>query len=84
MTTFHTATVAAADINTSGIVTWLATHIVPVGLALLGILIIFGAKAGRLSKVGGQLAVAVVGLLVIASAFSLFAFGDALAGVIFK
>jgi hypothetical protein len=78
----RTGLIAAGDIDTAGIVTWAATHIVPIVLAGLGILIIVGARKAQLSKVGGQIAVAIVGILMVALAFSLFAFGKNLADIV--
>lgn len=72
------------NINTTGIVQFIATKITPILLAVLGVIFISRAGKGEMSKVLTSSAIAVVGLAFIAGAGALFLFGEGLINLIFK
>lgn len=72
------------DINTQGIVSFFATKIVPILLAVLGVIFIGRAGKGEMSRVLTSSAIAIIGLIFIAGAVSLFFVGDYLIGLAFK
>src|SRR5512138_3734833 len=72
-----------ANINTDGIVQFIATKIAPILLAVLGVIFISRAGKGEMSKVLTSSAIAVVGLAFIAGAGALFFFGEGLIKLIF-
>ena len=72
------------DINTQGIVSFFASKIAPILLAVLGVIFIGRAGKGEISKVLTSSAIAVIGLAFIAGAVSLFFVGDYLIGLAFK
>ncbi len=77
----------AADpkgIDTSGIVTFFASKIAPILLAVLGVIFIGRASRGEISKVLTSSAIAIVGLAFIAGAATLFFVGDYLINLIFE
>ncbi|PRY28902.1 hypothetical protein [Pseudosporangium ferrugineum] len=83
----HGATLAAAEpkgINTEGVVTFFASNIAPILLAVLGIIFIGRASRGEISKVLTSSAIAIVGLAFIAGAATLFFVGDYLIDLIFS
>jgi hypothetical protein len=71
-------------INSAGVVTWIATRIVPVILAALGVFFLFGAKRGEVGKVVTSSGIAVWGILFIAAAFTFYGFGDNILGLLFE
>lgn len=71
-------------INTDGVVTFFATNIAPILLAVLGIIFIGRASRGEISKVLTSSAIAIVGLAFIAGATALFFVGDYLIDLIFS
>jgi hypothetical protein len=78
---------AAADpkgIDTQGIVTFFASKIAPILLAVLGVIFIGRASRGEISKVLTSSAIAIVGLAFIAGAATLFFIGDYLINLIFE
>ncbi len=75
---------APKDINTQGIVSFFASKIAPILLAVLGVIFIGRAGKGEISKVLTSSAIAVIGLAFIAGAVSLFFVGDYLIGLAFK
>jgi hypothetical protein len=77
-------TPAPKDINTQGIVSFFASKIAPILLAVLGVIFIGRAGKGEISKVLTSSAIAVIGLAFIAGAVSLFFVGDYLIGLAFK
>lgn len=77
-------TQAPSDINTQGIVSFFASKIAPILLAVLGVIFIGRAGKGEISKVLTSSAIAVIGLAFIAGAVSLFFVGDYLIGLAFK
>ncbi|WP_305787472.1 hypothetical protein [Symbioplanes lichenis] len=84
----HGATLAAPEgpkgIDTEGVVTFFASNIAPILLAVLGVIFIGRASRGEISKVLTSSAIAIVGLAFIAGAATLFFVGDFLIDVIFN
>jgi type IV secretory pathway VirB2 component (pilin) len=84
----HQGTLAAPQqpkgINTQGIVTFFASNIAPILLAVLGVIFIGRASRGEISKVLTSSAIAIVGLAFIAGAATLFFVGDYLISLIFS
>jgi hypothetical protein len=72
-----------AGINTDGIIGFFVKNIVPILLALLGIIFIGRASKGEISKVMTSSAIAIVGLAFIAGAGALFFFGEYIVKLIF-
>jgi hypothetical protein len=85
-TAWHQTTLAAepTGINTEGVVTFFASNIAPILLAVLGVIFIGRASRGEISKVLTSSAIAIVGLVFIAGAASLFFLGDYLVDLIFS
>ncbi|MET8147427.1 hypothetical protein ACIBSW_06015 [Actinoplanes sp. NPDC049668] len=84
--TLNQGTLAAPDpkgINTEGVVTFFASNIAPILLAVLGVIFIGRASRGEISKVLTSSAIAIVGLAFIAGAATLFFVGDFLIDLIF-
>jgi hypothetical protein len=75
---------APTDINTQGIVTFFASKIAPILLAVLGVIFLGRASKGEISRVLTSSAIAVIGLAFIAGAVSLFFVGNYLIGLAFK
>ena len=71
-------------INTEGVVTFFASNIAPILLAVLGVIFIGRASRGEISKVLTSSAIAIVGLAFIAGAATLFFLGDFLIDLIFN
>ncbi len=71
-------------IDTEGVVTFFASKIAPILLAVLGIIFIGRASRGEISKVLTSSAIALVGLAFIAGAATLFFVGEYLIGLIFQ
>ena len=83
----HPGSLAAPSpkgINTEGIVTFFASNIAPILLAVLGVIFIGRASRGEISKVLTSSAIAIVGLAFIAGAATLFFVGDYLIDLIFE
>jgi hypothetical protein len=78
------AEAAPKGINTSGVVSFFASNVAPILLAILGIIFIGRASRGEISKVLTSSAIAIVGLAFIAGAATLFFLGDYIIGLIFK
>jgi hypothetical protein len=72
------------DINTQGIVSALASKIAPILLAVLGVIFLGRAGKGEISRVLTSSAIAIIGLVFLAGAVSLFFVGDYLIGLAFK
>jgi hypothetical protein len=70
-------------INTTGIVNFITTKIVPILLAVLGVIFISRAGKGEMSKVLTSSAIAMIGLAFIVGAGALFFFGQGLIELIF-
>jgi hypothetical protein len=79
-----TAAAQPTGINTQGIVTFFASKIAPILLAVLGVIFIGRASRGEISKVLTSSAIAIVGLAFIAGAATLFFIGDYLIKLIFQ
>jgi hypothetical protein len=75
---------APKGIDTAGVVTFFASNIAPILLAVLGIIFIGRASRGEISKVLTSSAIAIVGLAFIAGAATLFFLGEYLIGLIFE
>ena len=83
--TDHLVSAAAPkEINTQGIVSFFASKIAPILLAVLGVIFIGRAGKGEISKVLTSSAIAIIGLAFIAGAVSLFFVGDYLINLAFK
>ena len=85
-TVLHQSALAAPEpkgIDTEGVVTFFASNIAPILLAVLGIIFIGRASRGEISKVLTSSAIAIVGLAFIAGAATLFFVGDYLISLIF-
>ena len=85
-TVLQQGTLAAPEpkgINTEGVVTFFASNIAPILLAVLGVIFIGRASRGEISKVLTSSAIAIVGLAFIAGAAMLFFVGDYLISLIF-
>jgi hypothetical protein len=83
----HAASIAAPEpkqINTDGVLTFIATKIAPILLAVLGVIFISRAGKGEMSRVLTSSAIAIVGLAFIAGAATLFFVGESLVGLLFK
>jgi hypothetical protein len=72
------------QINTTGVVSFIATKIAPILLAVLGVIFISRAGKGEMSKVITSSAIAIVGLAFIAGAATLFFVGESLINLIFE
>jgi hypothetical protein len=72
------------QINTTGVVSFIATKIAPILLAVLGVIFISRAGKGEMSKVITSSAIAIVGLAFIAGAATLFFVGESLIDLIFE
>ena len=72
------------EIDTQGIVSFFASKIAPILLAVLGVIFLGRASKGELSRVLTSSAIAIIGLAFIAGAVSLFFVGDYLIGLAFK
>jgi hypothetical protein len=75
---------APKGIDTEGVVTFFASNIAPILLAVLGVIFIGRASRGEISKVLTSSAIAIVGLAFIAGAATLFFVGDYLINLIFQ
>jgi hypothetical protein len=88
VTALHAGNVLAAPepkgINTEGVVSFFASNIAPILLAILGVIFIGRASRGEISKVLTSSAIAIVGLAFIAGAATLFFVGDYIISLIFK
>ncbi|GAA4933217.1 hypothetical protein [Actinoplanes utahensis] len=74
----------AGTINTEGIVTFFASNVAPILLAVLGVIFIGRASKGEISKVLTSSAIAIVGLAFIAGAATLFFVGENIIDLIFN
>ena len=75
---------APTGIDTQGVVTFFASNIAPILLAVLGVIFIGRASRGEISKVLTSSAIAIVGLAFIAGAATLFFVGDYIIKLIFN
>ena len=84
---FTYALLSAADpkeIDTTGILGFITTKIAPILLAVLGVIFISRAGKGEMSRVLTSSAIAIVGLVFIAGAATLFFVGQGLVDLLFK
>ncbi|SRR6266508_3118241 len=72
------------ELNTDSILSFFASKIVPILLAVLGIIFIGRASKGEISRVLTSSAIAIIGLAFIAGAATLFFVGDSLIRLMFK
>lgn len=72
------------EINTDGVLTFFATKITPILLAVLGIIFIGRASKGEVSRVLTSSAIAIIGLAFVAGAATLFFVGGSLIDLLFK
>lgn len=72
------------EINTDGVVSFFASKIAPILLAVLGVIFIGRASRGEISRVLTSSAIAIIGLAFIAGAATLFFVGDSLIRLMFK
>ena len=79
-----TPTPAPKEIDTNGVLTFFASKIAPILLAVLGIIFIGRASKGEISRVMTSSAIAIIGLAFIAGAATLFFVGDSLINLMFK
>jgi hypothetical protein len=80
----HVAAPQPTGINTEGVVSFFASKIAPILLAVLGVIFIGRASRGEISKVLTSSAIAIVGLAFIAGAATLFFVGEYLIDLIFQ
>ena len=71
-------------IDTEGVVTFFASKVAPILLAVLGVIFIGRASRGEISKVLTSSAIAIVGLAFIAGAATLFFVGEYIINLIFE
>jgi hypothetical protein len=71
------------QIDTNGVVEFLATKIAPILLAVLGVIFISRAGKGEMSRVLTSSAIAIIGLAFIAGAGLVFFFGKSLVKLVF-
>jgi hypothetical protein len=86
-TALQQSTLAAPEpkgIDTEGVVSFFASNIAPILLAVLGVIFIGRASRGEISKVLTSSAIAIVGLAFIAGAATLFFVGDYLIDLLFN
>ncbi len=74
---------SGTTLNSSGIVTFIVTKIVPILLAVVGVIILSRSGRGRWSEALTTGGIAVLGVLFIAGAGLLFAFGEGFAKLAF-
>lgn len=79
-----TPTPAPKEIDTDAIVSFVATKIAPILLAVLGIIFIGRASRGEVSRVLTSSAIAIIGLAFIAGATALFFVGGSIIDLLFK
>lgn len=79
-----TPTPAPKELNTDGILNFFITKIVPILLAALGLIFVSRANRGEVSKVLTSSSIAIIGLIFIAGAGSLFFFGGSIVDTLFK
>jgi hypothetical protein len=75
---------APGEINTEAILTFFASKIAPILLAVLGVIFIGRASKGEVSRVLTSSAIAIIGLAFIAGAATLLIVGDSLIKLVFK
>ncbi|HEY3503228.1 MAG TPA: hypothetical protein VGN37_10670 [Actinocatenispora sp.] len=79
-----TGLAAPKTVDTSGIISFLASKIAPILLAVLGLIFIGRANKGEVSRVLTSSVIAIVGLVFIGGAVTLLFLGGYLTDLIFK
>jgi hypothetical protein len=74
----------SGEVDTDGILSFFASKIAPILLAVLGVIFIGRASKGEVSRVLTSSAIAIIGLAFIAGAATLFFVGESLIDVVFK
>ena len=74
---------APMAIDTDGILTWAVQTIIPIAFLIIGCFIIFGASKGKASHAANTLAVALLGVILIAGGAAFYLFGEELVDIIF-
>lgn len=74
----------SGEVDTDGILSFFASKIAPILLAVLGVIFIGRASKGEVSRVLTSSAIAIIGLAFIAGAATLFFVGEGLIDLIFK
>jgi hypothetical protein len=75
---------APKELNTDGVLTFVASKIAPILLAVIGVIFIGRASKGEISRVLTSSAIVIIGLAFIAGATTLFFVGDSLINLMFK
>jgi hypothetical protein len=73
-----------SEVDTDGILSFFASKIAPILLAVLGVIFIGRASKGEVSRVLTSSAIAIIGLAFIAGAATLFFVGESLINLVFK
>lgn len=73
-----------SEVDTDGILSFFASKIAPILLAVLGVIFIGRASKGEVSRVLTSSAIAIIGLAFIAGAATLFFVGESLIEIVFK
>jgi hypothetical protein len=73
-----------SEVDTDGILSFFASKIAPILLAVLGVIFIGRASKGEVSRVLTSSAIAIIGLAFIAGAATLFFVGESLIDLVFK
>ena len=79
-----TPTPAPKSIDTDSILTFFASKVAPILLAVLGVIFIGRASKGEVSRVLTSSAIAIIGLAFIAGAATLFFVGASLIDLVFQ
>lgn len=80
----HTHVLAAEPtFNSSGVVTFIITKIVPIILAIIGVFILSQSGKGQWSRALNTSGIALLGLVFLGGAGFLFAFGEGVARLVF-
>jgi hypothetical protein len=74
----------AKEVDTDSILSFFASKIAPILLAVLGVIFIGRASKGEVSRVLTSSAIAIIGLAFIAGAATLFFVGETLIDLVFK
>ena len=73
-----------SEVDTDSILSFFASKIAPILLAVLGVIFIGRASKGEVSRVLTSSAIAIIGLAFIAGAATLFFVGESLIDLVFK
>lgn len=78
------ALLAATDLNTDGINSWVISKIIPLILLVIGLGILMGAKKAKYADTFATIGIVILGLVVIGGAGVLVGFGDTISETVFK